>query len=215
MKRVDEIFSPGNVWIPTGGDLKGYQVVRGEAEDDPADEADVGEKVGQVPQVGNVFSNPHLPYQLDVLPQQANLPRAVKYLKTNFSRLLLHLPEDDDRLRVGGKGAPLGPVPLQCQVVQVVIVQQRGHDLTYQIFDPLARHGQQHQEEDVAGGVADKLDERIFDELSGGGAWGQHVHDAVVGVHHAQPKYNERLEKPAGNIDRCEEGVRNLYNSVI
>ena len=39
------------------------------------------------------------------------------------------LPEDDERLRVGGQGAPLRPLPLPHHVVEVVILQEISQDL--------------------------------------------------------------------------------------
>ena len=44
------------VGIPASRHLLGDKVAGGEPEDDPADEAEVGEPVGHVPEVGDVLS---------------------------------------------------------------------------------------------------------------------------------------------------------------
>ena len=41
------------------------------------------------------------------------------------------LPEDDERLRVGGQGAPVSPLPLPHHVVEVVILQEISQDLNF------------------------------------------------------------------------------------
>ena len=49
---------------------------------------------------------------------------------------LLHLPEDDEGLRVWGQGAALRPLPLEHQPVQLAVVQEVGQDLHYQVLWP-------------------------------------------------------------------------------
>ena len=44
------------------------------------------------------------------------------------------LPEDDEGLCVGGQGAPLRPLPLPHQVVEVVILQEISQDLDCKQF---------------------------------------------------------------------------------
>ena len=104
-----------------------------------------------------------------------------------------HLPEDDDSLHVVGEGAALRPLPLGDQLLQVSVLQEVGEDLDNQVLYPLARHGQQHQEQDVGGAVADELDERLLDELARVRVRRQHVAHAVVGVHHAHAQDEEGL----------------------
>ena len=124
---------PGQVGVLASPDLQGDHVAGGEPQDDPADEAEVGEPVRHVPQVGHVLRQALLVDDLDVSPEQTDLP------------------QDDGRLHVGGQGAPLCPLPLHHEVVEVLVLQEVGEYLHYQVLDPLTRHGQQDQEEDVTG----------------------------------------------------------------
>ena len=62
------------VRVDAGGCLERDHVAGGEAEDDPGDEAHVGEPVRQVPEVGHVLRHALLVHQLDVPPQQTHLP---------------------------------------------------------------------------------------------------------------------------------------------
>ena len=74
--------------------LLGDQVAGGEPEDDPADEAEVGEPVRHIPEVRHVLRQALLVDHLDVSPEQTDLP------------------EDDDGLHVVWSGASLCPLPL-------------------------------------------------------------------------------------------------------
>ena len=78
---------------------------------------------------------------------------------------------------------------------QVVIVQDVGEYLDYQVLNPLTSHGQQHQEENVTGGMADKLYKWFLDELASLSVGCQHVHDAVVGIHDHHPGQHHRLQE--------------------
>ena len=115
---------PGQVGVLAGTDLQGDHVAGGEPQDDPADEAEVGEPVGHVPEVGDVLCQALLVDDLDVSPEQTDLP------------------EDDGRLHVGWEGAPLCPLPLNHEVVEVLVLQKAGEYLHYQVLDPLTGHGQ-------------------------------------------------------------------------
>ena len=124
---------PGQVRVLASGDLQRDHVAGGEPQDDPADEAEVGEPVRDVPEVGHVLRKALLVHHLDVSPEQADLP------------------QDDDGLHVGRQGAPLGPLPVQDQVVQIVIVHDVSENLHDKVLDSLTRHGEEHKEENVAG----------------------------------------------------------------
>ena len=78
--------------------LLGDQVAGGEPQDDPADEAEVGEPVGHVPEVRDVLSQALLVDDLDIPGYQTELP------------------QDDDGLHIVWSGASLCPLPLQDQV---------------------------------------------------------------------------------------------------
>ena len=124
---------PGQVRVLARGDLQRHHVAGGEPQDDPADEAEVGEPVRDVPEVGHVLRQALLVDHLDVSPEQADLP------------------QDDDGLHVGRQGAPLCPLPVQDQVVQIVIVHDVSEYLHDKVLDSLTRHGEKHKEENVAG----------------------------------------------------------------
>ena len=85
---------PRQVGVLTGGDLQGDHVAGGEPQDDPADEAKVGEPVRNVPEVSDVLRQPLLVDDFDVPGYQTELP------------------EDDDGLHVVWSGASLCPLPL-------------------------------------------------------------------------------------------------------
>ena len=86
------------VGIPACRHLLGDQVAGGEPEDDPADEAEVGEPVRHVPEVGQILGQALLVDHLDVSGYQTELP------------------QDDDGLHIVRPGASLCPLPLQNQV---------------------------------------------------------------------------------------------------
>ena len=86
------------VGIQTRRHLLGDEVAGGEPQDDPADEAEVGEPVRHVPQVRDVLSQALLVDDLDIPGYQTELP------------------EDDDGLHVVWSGASLGSLPLEDQV---------------------------------------------------------------------------------------------------
>ena len=89
---------PGQVGVLASPDLQGDHVAGGEPQDDPADEAEVGEPVRHVPQVRDVLSQALLVDDLDIPGYQTELP------------------EDDDGLHVVWSGASLGSLPLEDQV---------------------------------------------------------------------------------------------------
>ena len=89
---------PGQVGVLASPDLQGDHVAGGEPQDDPADEAEVGEPVRHVPQVRDVLSQALLVDDLDIPGYQTELP------------------EDDDGLHVVWSGASLSSLPLQDQV---------------------------------------------------------------------------------------------------
>ena len=82
------------VGIQDSRHLLGDEVAGGEPQDDPADEAEVGEPVRNVPEVSDVLRQPLLVDDFDVPGYQTELP------------------EDDDGLHVVWSGASLCPLPL-------------------------------------------------------------------------------------------------------
>ena len=89
---------PGQVRVLARGDLQRDHVAGGEPQDDPADEAKVGEPVRHVPEVSDVLRQPLLVDDFDVPGYQTELP------------------EDDDGLDVVGPGSSLRPLPLHHEV---------------------------------------------------------------------------------------------------
>ena len=89
---------PGQVRVLARGDLQRDHVAGGEPQDDPADEAEVGEPVRDVPEVGHVLRQALLVDHLDVPGDETELP------------------EDDDGLDVVGPGSSLRPLPLHHEV---------------------------------------------------------------------------------------------------
>ena len=61
------------VRVDAGGGLERDHVAGGEAEDDPGDEASIGEPVSQVPEVSHILCHTLSVHYSDVLPEKTHL----------------------------------------------------------------------------------------------------------------------------------------------